>query len=222
LLALSIFLCLSLSSLPATMSDRLGSEGDLRNSLLKSRIAKLPHLPAIAPSQWSSGSSSTEEQQEELDDIGTLGMAPPPRSSAQRNAESRSIDALYSPLSATGCFQEALEVDITEEDNDFKRATFRVYYTPPKKRSSKSRQKQADKTSTPQTLETLSSPNTVESNDDDDDDASIPGTVFFFHHGAGYSGLSYALVAKHITELSNGEAGVLAFDCRGHGEDELT
>lgn len=44
------------------------------------------------------------------------------------------------------------------------------------------------------------------------------GTLFVFHHGAGYSGLSYALVAKEITRLTGGEAGVLAFDCRGHGE----
>jgi protein phosphatase methylesterase 1 len=196
--------------LPAIMSARSGGENNLRSSLLKSRIAKLPHLPAIAPSQWSSGAD--EEQQEEVDNVGSLGMAPPPRSSVQRSAESKSIDALYSPLSAEDCFEEALEVDIGETDNE-RRAKFRIYYTPPKQASSKKRQ---DNLGPSETLDSLSLPDTVESSNNDD--VAAPGTVFFFHHGAGYSALSYALVAKHLTELSNGEAGVLSFDCRGHGE----
>lgn len=37
------------------------------------------------------------------------------------------------------------------------------------------------------------------------------------HHGAGYSGLSFALFAKEVERLSGGECGVLALDCRGHG-----
>lgn len=43
------------------------------------------------------------------------------------------------------------------------------------------------------------------------------GTVMICHHGAGYSGLSFALLAKEIEKASDGECGVLAFDCRGHG-----
>lgn len=194
------------------MSDRLGSEGNLRSSLLKSRIAKLPHLPAIAPSQWPSGAEG--EQEEEVDDVGSLGMAPPPRSSTQRSAESRSLDALYSPLSAEDCFMEALEVDVGEKD-DASSATFRIYYTPPKQAFSTKRSTNAYDSNPSETLDSLSLPDTVESHDRDD--TSAPKTVFFFHHGAGYSALSYALVAKHVTEMSKGEAGVLAFDCRGHG-----
>ncbi len=38
-----------------------------------------------------------------------------------------------------------------------------------------------------------------------------------FHHGAGYSGLSFAMMAKEITTTTGGECGVLAMDCRRHG-----
>lgn len=37
------------------------------------------------------------------------------------------------------------------------------------------------------------------------------------HHGAGSSGLTFGLTAKYIKELSKGECGVIAIDCRGHG-----
>lgn len=44
-----------------------------------------------------------------------------------------------------------------------------------------------------------------------------PGSVIIFHHGAGYSALSFSLVAKAIGERCAGELGVLAFDARRHG-----
>ncbi|KAG8824397.1 Protein with carboxyl methyl esterase activity [Serendipita sp. 399] len=44
-----------------------------------------------------------------------------------------------------------------------------------------------------------------------------PTTVMVCHHGAGYSGLSFACFAKEVVELSKGECGVLAFDVRRHG-----
>lgn len=37
------------------------------------------------------------------------------------------------------------------------------------------------------------------------------------HHGAGASGLSFAALAKEVTQRSRGELGVLSFDARGHG-----
>jgi protein phosphatase methylesterase 1 len=43
------------------------------------------------------------------------------------------------------------------------------------------------------------------------------GTVMICHHGAGYSGLSFACVAKEIVDLTKGECGVLALDARRHG-----
>lgn len=43
------------------------------------------------------------------------------------------------------------------------------------------------------------------------------GTVVVCHHGAGYSGLTFAYLAKELVANSGGECGVLALDCRGHG-----
>ena len=48
------------------------------------------------------------------------------------------------------------------------------------------------------------------------------GTVMVCHHGAGYSGLSFACVAKEVTDMSRGECGVLSYDCRGHGTSMST
>ncbi|KAF8645856.1 hypothetical protein AX16_007514 [Volvariella volvacea WC 439] len=44
------------------------------------------------------------------------------------------------------------------------------------------------------------------------------GTVMVCHHGAGYSGLSFACFAKEVTDMSKGECGVLAVDARRHGK----
>jgi len=43
-------------------------------------------------------------------------------------------------------------------------------------------------------------------------------TVFVFHHGAGLSGLSYALLSEHLKSLNNNQCGILCYDCRGHGK----
>ncbi|KAI7899432.1 Alpha/Beta hydrolase protein [Cokeromyces recurvatus] len=48
------------------------------------------------------------------------------------------------------------------------------------------------------------------------------GPIFFMHHGAGSSALTFGLVAKHIKDLTQGECGVIAFDCRGHGASKTT
>ncbi|KAG6872541.1 hypothetical protein C0995_009002 [Termitomyces sp. Mi166 len=48
--------------------------------------------------------------------------------------------------------------------------------------------------------------------------ASTDGTVMICHHGAGYSGLTFACFAKEITDMTKGECGVLAIDARRHGK----
>ena len=53
----------------------------------------------------------------------------------------------------------------------------------------------------------------------DRDNDDVRPVCFVCHHGAGYSGLSFALFAKAIREASGGKAGVLALDCRGHGTE---
>lgn len=37
------------------------------------------------------------------------------------------------------------------------------------------------------------------------------------HHGAGSSGLTFGVTSTYIKELSQGQCGVMAIDCRGHG-----
>ncbi|KIY48601.1 protein phosphatase methylesterase [Fistulina hepatica ATCC 64428] len=44
------------------------------------------------------------------------------------------------------------------------------------------------------------------------------GAVMVCHHGAGYSGLSFALFAREVTDMTKGECGVLAIDARRHGK----
>lgn len=78
-------------------------------------------------------------------------------------------------------------------------STFRVYYTPPT---------DSKKSGTSAIVSNLK---------DEDEEAPV---VFVCHHGAGYSAMSFALLSKELAENSGGKAGVLALDCRGHGESE--
>jgi protein phosphatase methylesterase 1 len=48
------------------------------------------------------------------------------------------------------------------------------------------------------------------------------GSVMVCHHGAGFGGLSFALFAKEVTGLSEGELGVLSIDARRHGTHSPT
>ncbi|KAG6811480.1 hypothetical protein H0H92_007252 [Tricholoma furcatifolium] len=52
--------------------------------------------------------------------------------------------------------------------------------------------------------------------------ASANGTVIICHHGAGYSGLTFACFAKEIVDITKGECGVLALDARRHGRTSTT
>lgn len=51
---------------------------------------------------------------------------------------------------------------------------------------------------------------------------SSTGTVMVCHHGAGWSGLTFAAFAKEVATESRGECGVMALDCRGHGKPNYT
>ncbi|KIJ50938.1 hypothetical protein M422DRAFT_27064 [Sphaerobolus stellatus SS14] len=48
------------------------------------------------------------------------------------------------------------------------------------------------------------------------------GTVMICHHGAGFSGLSFACFAKEVQRLSQGECGILSVDAREHGKTSST
>ncbi|KNZ61743.1 protein phosphatase methylesterase 1 [Puccinia sorghi] len=45
--------------------------------------------------------------------------------------------------------------------------------------------------------------------------------VFVFHHGAGYSGLSAACLARELREQTQGQYGFISFDCRFHGATQV-
>ncbi|KAJ7273806.1 Alpha/Beta hydrolase protein [Mycena rebaudengoi] len=48
------------------------------------------------------------------------------------------------------------------------------------------------------------------------------GTVIVCYYGAGYSGLSFACLARELGDMSKGECGVLALDARRHGKTKST
>ncbi|KAK1230424.1 Protein phosphatase methylesterase 1 [Marasmius sp. AFHP31] len=148
---------------------------DLYRSALSARLAKLPPDIPI--------SDEDEDEAEENDSLGALpapgtGLGPPamPRTlkpPTQRARVKRDPNPAFSPISASGFFDQALQVAVPSRNLDV-----RVYYTPPK---------------------------------------FADGSVMVCQHGAGYSGLSFACVAKEIAELSKGECGVLSVDARRHG-----
>ncbi|GAA5876754.1 hypothetical protein JCM8547_002037 [Rhodosporidiobolus lusitaniae] len=188
----------------------------MQRDLLKAQFAKLPHLPAIHPDQ----------QLEELDDDEaeeSLDSFPAELSSSAPRAPRRRIPpgADYSPLSGSSYFSTALEVDVpissiyqplppaspSNSSGSSGTAQFRVYYTPPPLASSSS---------------------ALDDDDDEDEEGagSGKGVVFVCVHGAGYSGLSWACLAKELAEPAGGEGrkgrvGVLAYDARGHGKTTL-
>ncbi|KAL7279443.1 hypothetical protein ACG7TL_007285 [Trametes sanguinea] len=142
---------------------------DLYRSALQARFAKAPQLPPLPGEE--------EEDGEAGDSLGSLptGMGPPAAPSrTPRSARKHTPNPAFSPISAQGYFEQAMQVSVPTSDLDF-----RVYYSPPKFED---------------------------------------GTVIICHHGAGYSGLTFACMAKEITDMSKGECGVLAYDCRGHGK----
>ncbi|KAH7104014.1 protein phosphatase methylesterase [Auriculariales sp. MPI-PUGE-AT-0066] len=157
----------------------------LARSAMSARLAKLPPMPP----------GSEDAEGDESDGLGALPSSSSTRGAAARSRPSpapgkfditagvpRDEKALgnpfYSPISAQGFFEQAVQVDVAAAGLDL-----RAYYTPPKLSSSDAK-----------------------------------GTVCVCHHGAGFSGLSFAHLARQLTQQTSGELGVLAFDARGHGK----
>ncbi|KAI9311112.1 Alpha/Beta hydrolase protein, partial [Dichotomocladium elegans] len=46
--------------------------------------------------------------------------------------------------------------------------------------------------------------------------------VVVFHHGAGHSGLSFALTAQNMKNLTKGQCSMISIDARGHGETQTS
>jgi len=232
---------------------------DLRTSFLKSKLSTIPHLASYAPNSAQAqaaadGLAKAQFDGQSTNDDSTGSGSGNPNS----NIKSRDVlSADYSPLTSSDCFEQALEIDVQyplpsstastshQSATLENKATFRVYYTPPKpkpKGKGKGKGKVArDQAAFPspfpfpsastqppkpsdETLASLSLPNQgeglgqEEKIEDEEESGKQNSTVFVLHHGAGFSALSYALCAKEISNLTDGEAGVFAFDCRGHGE----
>lgn len=162
-------------------------------------------------------------------------------SSSSRNA--------FSPLSSDDCFAEGLEVDVPER-GVFRVYYTPPRPKQAKRQQRQQQQQQAATSSrtgpgisprlpgdiflsasataggpmlSDPALVALQLPDMDDDDDEEGEEAgkpSSPGTLIFLHHGAGFSGLSFALTARAITHSTNGEVGVLALDCRGHGRTE--
>ncbi|EIN03975.1 protein phosphatase methylesterase [Punctularia strigosozonata HHB-11173 SS5] len=178
---------------------------DLYRSAMHARIAKLPPVPTTlwpATTAPSYDEDEEEDEEDELDSLGDLptGLGPPampahtPRDRSrtvtqsrvgQRQKEQREaeINERYAPISASGFFEQALQVAVPNRNLDM-----RVYYTPPQ---------------LPQ-------------------GSNGKGTVLLCHHGAGYSGLSFACFAREVWDMTKGELGVLSVDARAHGKTTST
>ncbi|KAJ3557579.1 hypothetical protein NM688_g1402 [Phlebia brevispora] len=115
-----------------------------------------------------------DEEEEAADSIGELPSKGAPPATSQTVRRKRQPNPNFSPISASGYFEQATQVSVPASGLDF-----RVYYTPPK---------------------------------------FAEGTVMICHHGAGWSGLTFASFAKEVIAQSKAECGVLALDCRGHGK----
>lgn len=139
-----------------------------------------------------------------------------PRIPGQAQQSGSTSSQVYSPVSGKDYFAQALAVNVEASSSTSRNSSsnnqnesngvtstgsdktantassFRVYYTPP------SPIRQFNK------------------HDNDDENAESP-VVFVCHHGAGYSAMSFALLAEKIASAGQGVAGLLALDCRGHG-----
>ncbi|KAI5480668.1 hypothetical protein MNV49_007595 [Pseudohyphozyma bogoriensis] len=174
----------------------------MQRDLLKS---KLPQLPALSPE----GDELEELEEEELDSFpaSLARAAPPPRRTIQKGKD-------YSPISASSYFSEALEVNLATPST----SVFRVYYTPaiPSKAPIESIPSISDSLGAgPAKAPWLKS---VPTSAEDEG----KGVLVVCVHGAGYSALSFACLAKALKEKSNGRAGVLSYDQRGHGKTKMS
>ncbi|TKY90043.1 hypothetical protein EX895_000041 [Sporisorium graminicola] len=199
---------------------------DLQRSFVKSKLSKLPPVPSFS----------------EAEEDGIEEQAEPSSIAIPRLLKRKQQQEDFSPRTAEGCFEQALEVDVPLDSDS---ALFRVYYTPPQPKQATQRQAPFPRTeagsaslqklavdvnspSLPTLQPGVGLPNDDADEDDEEQTTTTsqaappnPGTLFVFHHGAGFSALSYALAAAEITKLSGGEVGVLAYDCRGHGRTRL-
>lgn len=220
---------LSRLTLPCTHTQTM------QRDLLKSRLSRLPNLPPLDPPAASEGHD--EDDSDEERDAFDLVTAPavrcawcrripcsrraadspsaPSRPGTRRRigAPGSSSSTQYAPLSAEGTFSSALEVSVRVSS---------LWADASSSSSSSSSARERDATF--RTYYTAPRA----------DDEAGNGTVFVCVHGAGYSALSFAELARALAGgesdaegeggargrgkgKGRGRVGVLAYDARGHG-----
>ncbi|PWZ03056.1 alpha/beta-hydrolase [Testicularia cyperi] len=225
-------------------TNAIEDDANLMESEAADALGAMPPPPARHPAIFGSSAAppSTAASSESSSSLtfSTPSIAAGPSSGASVSFLSRKTAKAsqdFSPHSAEGFFQEALEVDVPLTTGS---ATFRVYYTPPRPAIG-SRKQSAHRSTINDAIDITSAalptlrPGILRSDRDESPEAdepepaitgpsgasSDPGTIFLLHHGAGFSALSYALTAAEITQSTKGEVGILAYDCRGHGRTRL-
>ncbi|TNY22448.1 Alpha/Beta hydrolase protein [Rhodotorula diobovata] len=190
----------------------------MQRDLLKSRLSRLPNLPPLDPPAASEGHD--EDDSDEERDAFDLVTAPAVRRPGTRRrigAPGSSSSTQYAPLSAEGTFSSALEVSVRVSS---------PWADASSSSSSSSSAREGDATF--RTYYTAPRA----------DDEAGNGTVFVCVHGAGYSALSFAELARALARgesdaegeggargrgkgKGRGRVGVLAYDARGHGRTRL-
>ncbi|GAN07132.1 carboxyl methyl esterase [Mucor ambiguus] len=128
------------------------------------------------------------------------------------------VDALLLEVGQPATFEEKQDTVMVESGNTIiaEEEDNKTPNQEPEKKQMSSLQKDMFKKSTLPPLGSLKedeNDNTEERNEPNKDN----GPLFVMHHGAGSSGLTFGVTAKYIQEVSQGQCGVIAIDCRGHG-----
>ncbi|KAA8896128.1 Alpha/Beta hydrolase protein [Sphaerosporella brunnea] len=169
---------------------------DLHKEFLKAKLRRLPLEPPMPPTnQLSELSILSEEMEEEAEDGGTNHGRPPPSplTDDSSSASSASSTGTIKPLFA--------RPPQPRKKPTFDPIPWQTHFSQELRLTSPD---SPNATFHAYFTPPLASP-------------TNPGPLFIFHHGAGSSGLSFALLATSIRRLLP-SAGVLSPDCRGHGE----
>ncbi|GAA5846198.1 hypothetical protein JCM9279_005857 [Rhodotorula babjevae] len=190
----------------------------MERDLLKARLSRMPQLPPLdapAPTRapFAADERDDEDDADEERDSFDLMTAPAVRPGRRRiGTPGGSSSTQYSPLTAEGTFDSCLEV--------------RVPISSPWAGPSSSSSTPAPAAATFRTYYTPPRVDPLEGGN---------GTVFVCVHGAGYSALSFAELARALAGAEEdaaargagkgkgrrGRVGVLAYDARGHGRTVL-
>ncbi|KIO29395.1 hypothetical protein M407DRAFT_21461, partial [Tulasnella calospora MUT 4182] len=168
---------------------------DLARSALQARIAKLPNLPPIPPpSTKAPWAEEGDEEDEEEDEVDGLGDLPSSASASSKTTPSAAATGRRAPPSQRTADRLAAYSPISASAHFAQALSVSVPASGLDHRVYYSPPVPASSSAT-----------------------TDSSTVIACHHGAGYTGLSFACLAKEITTVTKGELGILSLDARSHG-----